>query len=100
MRPVLAKTSSVACDAVEGVQLPACSNAKVHFLLGIRTVIPAFAAVPSLQSPVAVVFEAFGNFCNLVMVLPSDPLYLQPVLPRQFFHLDFFRAWGDQFSTQ
>ena len=26
--------------------------------------------------------------------------FRQPVLPRQFFHLGFFRACGDQFRTQ
>ena len=30
-------------------------------------------------------------------ILPS---YYIPILPRQLFHLGFFRAWGNQFSTQ
>ena len=34
----------------------------------------------------------FWNFGTLVIRLP--------VLPRQFSHLDFFRACGDQFRTQ
>ena len=28
------------------------------------------------------------------------PHYILPALPKQFFHLGFFRAWGNQFRTQ
>ena len=40
----------------------------------------------------------FETFRNRGLVKIARPPYILPLIPRQFFHLGFSRAWGHQFS--